>query len=152
MVKHDYILFDLDGTISKSADGIKYSLENAIKQMGKPVPDLSDYTLYIGPPLIDTFLNICHFSQEESLHGVEVYRDIYNTKGKFVNKAYDGIEELLKKIKADGKKIAVCSSKYELFAKEIIEKDCSICGVSASFCVCWIETSIPSCMAITSFL
>ena len=36
MVKHDYILFDLDGTISKSADGIKYSLENAIKQMGKP--------------------------------------------------------------------------------------------------------------------
>ena len=52
MVKHDYILFDLDGTISKSADGIKYSLENAIKQMGKPVPDLSDYTLYIGPPLM----------------------------------------------------------------------------------------------------
>lgn len=97
MVKHDYILFDLDGTISKSADGIKYSLENAIKQMGKPVPDLSDYTLYIGPPLIDTFLNICHFSQEESLRGVEVYRDIYNTEGKFVNKAYDGIEELLKK-------------------------------------------------------
>ena len=129
MVKHDYILFDLDGTISKSADGIKYSLENAIKQMGKPVPDLSDYTLYIGPPLIDTFLNICHFSQEESLHGVEVYRDIYNTKGKFVNKAYDGIEELLKKIKADGKKIAVCSSKYELFAKEIIE----ILGLSQYF-------------------
>ena len=97
MVKHDYILFDLDGTISKSADGIKYSLENAIKQMGKPVPDLSDYTLYIGPPLIDTFLNICHFSQEESLRGVEVYRDIYNTEGKFVNEAYDEIEELLKK-------------------------------------------------------
>ncbi len=129
MVKHDYILFDLDGTISKSADGIKYSLENAIKQMGKPVPDLSDYTLYIGPPLIDTFLNICHFSQEESLRGVEVYRDIYNTEGKFVNKAYDGIEELLKKIKADGKKIAVCSSKYELFAKEIIE----ILGLSQYF-------------------
>ena len=62
MVKHEYILFDLDGTISKSAEGIRYSLENAIKEMGKPVPDLSDYTLYIGPPLLDTFLNVCHFS------------------------------------------------------------------------------------------
>lgn len=121
MVKHDYILFDLDGTISKSAEGIQYSLENAIKAMGKPVPDLSDYTLYIGPPLLDTFLNVCHFTYEESVQGVEAYREIYNTKGKFVNTAYDGVEELLKKIKADGKKIAVCSSKYELFAKEIIE-------------------------------
>ena len=42
MVKHDYILFDLDGTISKSADGIKYSLENAIKQ----VPDLQVDSLF----------------------------------------------------------------------------------------------------------
>lgn len=129
MVKHDYILFDLDGTISKSADGIRYSLENAIKAMGKPVPDLSDYTLYIGPPLLDTFLNVCRFSKEESMRGVEVYREIYNTKGKFVNTAYDGIEELLKKIKQDGKKIAVCSSKYEQFAKEIIE----ILGLSEYF-------------------
>lgn len=129
MVKHEYILFDLDGTISKSAEGIRYSLENAIKEMGKPVPDLSDYTLYIGPPLLDTFLNVCHFSKEESVRGVEVYREIYNTKGKFVNTAYDGVEELLAKIKEDGKKIAVCSSKYEQFAKEIID----ILGLSRYF-------------------
>lgn len=129
MVKHEYILFDLDGTISKSAEGIRYSLENAIKELGKPVPDLSDYTLYIGPPLLDTFLNVCHFSKEESVRGVEVYREIYNTKGKFVNTAYDGVEELLAKIKADGKKIAVCSSKYEQFAKEIID----ILGLSRYF-------------------
>ncbi len=129
MVKHEYILFDLDGTISKSAEGIRYSLENAIKELGKPVPDLSDYTLYIGPPLLDTFLNVCHFSKEESVRGVEVYRDIYNTKGKFVNTAYDGVEELLAKIKVDGKKIAVCSSKYEQFAKEIID----ILGLSRYF-------------------
>jgi len=129
MVKHEYILFDLDGTISKSAEGIRYSLENAIKELGKPVPDLSDYTLYIGPPLLDTFLNVCHFSKEESVRGVEVYREIYNTKGKFVNTAYDGVEELLAKIKEDGKKIAVCSSKYEQFAKEIID----ILGLSRYF-------------------
>lgn len=121
MVKHDYILFDLDGTISKSADGIKYSLENAIKQMGKPVPDLSDYTLYIGPPLIDTFLNICHFSQEESLRGVEVYRDIYNTKGKFVNKAYDGIEELLKKSKLTERRLRFVRLNMNCLPKRLLK-------------------------------
>ena len=61
MNKYKYYLFDLDGTISESALGIRESLENAIKSMGKPLPNLDDYTLYIGPPLLDTFRNICHF-------------------------------------------------------------------------------------------
>ena len=55
MNKYKYYLFDLDGTISESALGIRESLENAIKSMGKPLPNLDDYTLYIGPPLLDTF-------------------------------------------------------------------------------------------------
>ena len=59
MNKYKYYLFDLDGTISESALGIRESLENAIKSMGKPLPNLDDYTLYIGPPLLDTFRNIC---------------------------------------------------------------------------------------------
>ena len=62
--KYDNILFDLDGTISESAVGIRESLEYAIAKLGKPVPDLSDYTLYIGPPLLDTFKNLCRFSED----------------------------------------------------------------------------------------
>ena len=121
MIKYKYVLFDLDGTISESALGIRESLEHAITTLGKPLPDLSDYTLYIGPPLLDTFLNLCHFTEDESRQGVEVYREYYDTRGKFVNKAYGGIKELLKKIREEGCKIAVCSSKYETFAGEIIE-------------------------------
>lgn len=90
MNKYKYYLFDLDGTISESALGIRESLENAIKSMGKPLPNLDDYTLYIGPPLLDTFRNICRFNEEESARGVEIYREYYNTKGKLVNKLYDG--------------------------------------------------------------
>ena len=120
MIKYKYILFDLDGTISESAVGIRESLEYAIAKLGKPVPDLSDYTLYIGPPLLDTFKNLCHFSEEVSREGVEIYRGYYDEKGKFANKAYSGVKELLESIKAQGCKVAVCSSKYEAFAKEII--------------------------------
>lgn len=121
MINYKYILFDLDGTISESASGIRASLEYAITSMNKPLPNLDDYSLYIGPPLIDTFRNICHFNEADCRRGVELYRDFYDTKGKLINKLYDGIADVLKTLKQSGAKIAVCSSKYEKFAEEIVE-------------------------------
>ena len=85
------------------------------------LPNLDDYTLYIGPPLLDTFRNICRFNEEESARGVEIYREYYNTKGKLVNKLYDGIDRVLAELKNSGAKLAVCSSKYEKFAEEITD-------------------------------
>lgn len=120
-MKYKYFLFDLDGTVSESAIGIRESLEKAILRLNKPLPDLDDYTLYIGPPLIDTFKNVCHFSDVDAHAGVEFYREYYNTKGKYRNKLYVGIDNVLKKLKKDGAKIAVCSSKYEKFAEEIVD-------------------------------
>lgn len=129
MIKYKYVLFDLDGTVSESAGGIRKSLEYAITSLKKPLPNLDDYTLYIGPPLIDTFKNICGFSDEDCQSGMVLYRDFYNEKGKYINKLYSGIENVLKILKANGVKTAVCSSKYEKFAEEII----SILGVSNYF-------------------
>lgn len=134
MTKYKYVLFDLDGTISESAGGIRKSLEHAITALGKPLPNLDDYTLYIGPPLIDTFRNVCHFSEEDSQKGVELYRSFYDEKGKHINNLYDGIKDVLLKLKENGAKIAVCSSKYEKFAEEIVKNlgvsDCfdAVCG------------------------
>lgn len=129
MSKYKYVLFDLDGTVSESALGIRVSLEHAIKEIGKPLPDLDDYTLYIGPPLIDTFRNLCQFTEEESAQGVEIYRDYYDTYGKFKNKLYDGMKDVLTALRNQGTKLAVCTSKYEKFAEEIVE----LLGVSDYF-------------------
>lgn len=129
MTKYKYILFDLDGTISESAGGIRKSLEYAISSLNKPLPDLDDYTLYIGPPLNDTFRNLCHFNNEETEQGVEIYRKFYNEHGKYVNNLYDGLKEVLEALRRADVKIAVCSSKYEKFAEEIID----ILGVSPFF-------------------
>ena len=49
---YDYVLFDLDGTLTASAPGIRRCIELTMEKMGKEVPDLSDYSRYIGPPLI----------------------------------------------------------------------------------------------------
>lgn len=134
MAKYKYILFDLDGTVSESAEGIRKSLEYAINTLGAKMPDLDDYTLYIGPPLIDTFIRLVGLDPETAERGAELYREYYNEKGKFLNRAYDGIEEVLVALKADGAKTALCTSKFEGFAVEIIDilglADCfdAVCG------------------------
>ena len=128
-MKYKYILFDLDGTISESANGIRASLEHAIKQLGKPVPDLDDYTIYIGPPLIDTFKNYCGYDDDTAELGAQLYRDYYNEKGKSLNRTYVGIPELLERLRKEDVKLAICTSKYEKFAEEIAE----ILGITECF-------------------
>lgn len=120
-MKYKYVLFDLDGTVSRSAEGIRASLEHAINELGVEMPDLSDYTRYIGPPLIDTFKNLVGLDDERAEIGSHLYRSYYNKRGKLLNCAYDGVEQLLKDLKGKGCRLAVCTSKYEPFAQEIIE-------------------------------
>ena len=109
--KYDIILFDLDGTISESATGIRYSLEKTIEQIGCDTFDTSNYKLYIGPPLLDTFTNLCHLSGKPAEDAVEVYRHYYDTEGKLMNKPYKGIKETLLEIKSTGVKVVVATSK-----------------------------------------
>ena len=116
-----YVLFDLDGTVSRSAEGIRASLEYAVKELGVEMPDLSDYTRYIGPPLIDTFKNLVGLDDEQAEIGSHLYRSYYSKRGKLLNHAYDGIRDLLRSLGEQGCRLAVCTSKYEPFAKEIID-------------------------------
>lgn len=118
--RYHYILFDLDGTISRSAEGIRASLEHAIGELGVPVPDLDDYTRYIGPPLIDTLTGLVGLDEERAEIGAELYRSYYQKRGKYLNSAYDGIEEVLAQLHEKGYRLAVCTSKYEPFAEEIL--------------------------------
>lgn len=121
-MKYKYILFDLDGTISQSAEGIRWSLEKTLEKFGKSGVDLSDYTRYIGPPLKDTLLNLCGFPEELCDEGYEAYKNFYADKGKTMNKPYDGIREVLRVLRGRGCKLAVCTSKLEPTAVTVISE------------------------------
>ncbi len=120
--KYKYILFDLDGTISQSAEGIRWSLEKTLEKFGVSGVDLSDYTRYIGPPLKDTLLNLCGFTEEMCDEGYEVYKNYYAEQGKLMNKPYDGITDVLAELKQRGCKLAVCTSKLEQTAEIVIKE------------------------------
>ena len=120
-MKYKYALFDLDGTLSESASGIRYSLEKTCEAVGVEGVDFSDYTKYIGPPLVNTFKNICGFSDDIWDEAYDIYMRHYAEKGIFMNKPYDGIENVLKKLKENGVKLAVCSSKLEKNTVKVVD-------------------------------
>lgn len=121
MKKYDIALFDLDGTISASAYGIKYCIEKTLDAMSKPHPDLSDYSKFIGPPLLMTFQKVCGLSESEAQKALKIYVDLYDVHGLKENKLFDGIEEVLKACVDNGMRIAVCSSKNEKIATEVVQ-------------------------------
>ena len=107
MRKYDYILFDLDGTLIESAAGVRMSIEHAMSELSLPCPDLSDYTLYVGPPLEDTFRELCAVPEELIARGMELYRDYYDRVAQKTNKVFDGIPGLLTALRGRGYRLAV---------------------------------------------
>ncbi|MDP4181943.1 MAG: HAD family hydrolase [Bacillota bacterium] len=118
---YDYILFDLDGTLTDSSVGITNSVMYALKKYGIVVNDRSELYKFIGPCLIDSFEKFYGFSKEEAKAAVEYYREYYRDKGIFENLVYDGVEDLLKTLKDKNKALIVATSKPEIFAKQVLE-------------------------------
>lgn len=118
--KYDAVFFDLDGTLSESGEGILWCVNKTIEDLKIDIPDSFKLASFIGPPLADSFRRL-GLDEEMVGLGVKTYKSYYDTKGKYMNKAYDGIKELLERLKNSGVKLAVATSKYELFARQIVE-------------------------------
>ena len=114
------ILFDLDGTLTDSGEGIMNCARLALSHYGITVENDEDLRVFVGPPLVDTFYKF-GVPKEELDHAVEIYRSRYIPIGKFENHPYPGIRELLEKLKAEGHKLYVATSKPEETSIEILE-------------------------------
>lgn len=115
------ILFDLDGTITESGEGIVNSIEYALKALGITDYNRADLFRYLGPPIIETFKNEFGFDDLKAVDAVEKFRKYFRETGIYENKLYDGIELLLKRISESGRKIILATSKAEVFAVRILE-------------------------------
>ncbi len=114
------ILFDLDGTITDSGEGIMNCAELALRHFGLPVPDRTAMRVFVGPPLDETFLKF-GVRPEQTDEAIRVFRSRYTTVGKFENIPYPGVESLLSGLKALGHKLYIATSKPENMAKEVLE-------------------------------
>ncbi len=117
-----YILFDLDGTLTDSADGIVNSVIYALKKFGVKSYDRASLYKFVGPPLVDSFVDYIGFDREKAERAVSVYREYYRENGIFENRVYDGIEDLLKSLKDAGKTLVVATSKPAVFSERILRR------------------------------
>lgn len=114
------ILFDLDGTLTDSGEGIINCAILALEHFGLPVPSREEMRVFVGPPLTESFIRH-DVPADRAEEAVRVYRSRYIPIGKFENAPYPGIRELLEALKADGHTLYVATSKPEAMSVEILE-------------------------------
>ena len=117
----EYIFFDLDGTLTDPALGITNSLMYALDKFGVHVENREELYQFIGPPLVDKMMEVYGFSKGKAEQGLAYYREYFGVKGIFENTVYDGIPEMLKELQESGYRLALATSKPEMFAKQILD-------------------------------
>ena len=133
------ILFDLDGTLTDSGDGIINCASLALAHCGIPVPDKETMRVFVGPPLHDTLADF-GVPADKMDEAIEVFRKRYFTIGKFENIPYPGIPELLQTLQAQGHKLLIATSKPEVLAVEILNHF-GLAGYFDRICGATLDTS-----------
>lgn len=136
-MKFKSVIFDFDGTICKTGEGIVKSAKYALEAFGYDVPeDDSELEFFIGPPLLVTFQERFGADPQTALELVKKYRERYTNQGVYESELYEDIRGLLEALKNDGIKIGIASSKPQKYIETLLEKfgvikyfD-AICGVS----------------------
>lgn len=144
------ILFDLDGTLTDSGEGIINCAILALEHYGCPIPSREELRTFVGPPLHESFIR--HgIPADKAEEAIEIYRSRYIPIGAYENTPYPGVRVLLEKLKAQGHTLYVATSKPETTSVKILEHfDLAkyfdrICGAS-------MDTSRSSKEAVIAYL
>ena len=136
MQKNIWVLFDLDGTLTRSEEGIWNCVRYAAQRMGIPEPDGETLRKFIGPPLTYSFHEYLGLSPEDAERAQSIYRERFNTVGLFENRVYPGVRRMLRTLKAQGMKLGVVTGKPEGPTRRILEyfgldrfMSCLVCAV-----------------------
>ena len=121
-MEKNFILYDLDGTLTDPKVGITKSIEYALAHFGIYVENLNELTKFIGPPLRDTFREHYSFSDSDVKVAVDKFQEYFAEQGLYENIIYDGIAEMLRAQYEDGRKIVLATSKPQVFAHKVLEQ------------------------------
>ena len=115
-----FIMFDLDGTLTDPKEGITKSIQYSLKHFDIEVANLNDLVRFIGGSLWEIYPKNFNLSEDDTKIAVEKYREYFSDYGIFENLLYDGIPDLLANLKSNGKKIILATAKPSVFAEKIL--------------------------------
>ena len=112
------VLFDFDGTVIDNSEGIFNCIRYSLQKLGLPVPEEAILRRFVGPSLFDSFRTYCEDDEAKAELFVATYRERYAPIGFTECRLYDGMDALLRRLKAEGYRVAVCSGKpYDFVVK-----------------------------------
>ena len=118
---YQYILFDLDGTLTDSKEGITKSAQYALRSFGIEEKNLDKLEPFIGPPLSDSFREFYGMNEADTEKAVRTFRERFETVGITENKIYPGVKEMLQELKDNGCLLAIASSKPEVSVHRVLQ-------------------------------
>lgn len=113
MSVYDYVIFDFDGTVVDTGEGILKSLQYSFAEMGNEVPELNELKKFIGPPVYYSYTHFYGISEDDVGTYIKKYRERYKIKGIYECELYDEMTELLGELRSRGVKLGIASSKPE---------------------------------------
>ena len=144
------ILFDLDGTLTDSGEGIINCAILALEHFGCRIPSREEMRVFVGPPLHESFIN--HgVPADKAEEAIKIYRSRYIPIGAYENTPYPGIRELLEALKAAGHKLYVATSKPEAMSINIL-KHFDLAKYFDMICGATMDTSRSSKEAVIAYL
>ena len=121
LIKGTWILFDLDGTLTQSEEGIWNCAKHAAKEMGFPEPDAATLRKFIGPPLLHSFRTYLGMTEEQAEEAQKIYRARYTTVGMYENRVYPGVRTMLRTLRQQGANLGVVTGKPAYPTGKILE-------------------------------
>lgn len=121
MLLYDAVVFDLDGTLTDSAEGIIASVQYALNKMDHPVLEDAVLRKFLGPSLISSFQKYSGMTEEEAIQATAFYRERYYPAGSKENSVYPGIRPILQELKRRGAKICLATAKPTGLSEDILK-------------------------------
>lgn len=115
------LLFDFDGTVFDTVEGITKSIQYALRKHGRDA-EIEELRCFAGPPLVDKFMEVYEVSKEEAEQLVTDFRERYVPIGVYESSPFPGIRELLEAVRAAGKKTAIATSKPQALAELLLQR------------------------------
>ena len=119
-LQYTTLLFDLDGTLTDSEEGIVKCVQHSLRAFGIEETDALVLRSFIGPPLRASLKRAYGFSDAQIATAVDIFHERFDAVGKFENRLYDGIPALLKQLKQAGCRLMLATAKPEHFARQIM--------------------------------
>ena len=119
MTEHKLVLFDLDGTLFDTSEGIKLCYRHGLEHFGISATD-SELDRVIGPSLYDSYRDYFGLRGDDILQAVRLYRELYSAEGIYRLRMYDGVEEMLQAVGRKGNLIGLATTKPHVMADKIL--------------------------------